>query len=186
MGNRFGLAPQLSSLRGTNSAYLGFVHPFVKSLPALLRRLPIKTFIVVLAACWFAKDNYPLSHFPMYDKFPDHTFYIFLKDGNDDPIPLQEITGTRTASFKKPYDRELNAIRKKLKKRKRELSIAERQPAALRSLETLYRNATPPVKKRLEKLSPLRLYHADIYMTAEGIDERPPELIAELELKKPL
>lgn len=148
-----------------------------------MRRFPVKTFVVILAACWIAKDNYPFSHFPMYDKFPDHTFYIFLKDGKGEPVPLQTVTGTRTASFKKPYDKELNKIRKQLKKSKKDLTVAERAPAALRSLKTLYKNSPEEVKRRLEALSPLRLYHAEIYMTPEGSDEREPELIAELDLK---
>ena len=148
-----------------------------------VRRNPLVTFFLVLVACWIIRDNYPFSHFPMYDKFPDHTYYIFVKNGDDEPIAFQKTTGTRTAGFKKPYDKELNAIRKELGKRKRELTAAEREPAGLRALQRLYDNANDAVKRRLEEIAPLRLYHADINMTDDGkIDEREPVLVAELPL----
>jgi hypothetical protein len=148
----------------------------------VLAHFRLKTFVVVLVICWVVKDNYPFSHFPMYDKFPDHTFYIFLKDGEDKPVPLQVVTGTRTSTFKKPYDKALNRVRKDLKKRKRELTVAERESSGLDALTQLYNNAPDEVKRKLEELSPLRLYHAEVDMTEEGIVEREPELIAELSL----
>ena len=148
-----------------------------------VRKNPLFIFFLVLVTCWIIGDNYPFSDFPMYDEFPDHTYYIFVKNGDDEPIAFQETTGTRTAGFKKPYDKELNAIRKELKKRKRELTPAEREPAGRRALERLYANAGDEVKRRLEEIAPLRLYHADIYMTDKGvIDEREPVLVAELPL----
>jgi hypothetical protein len=148
----------------------------------ILKRLPLKTFCIVLVLCAVVKDNFPFSHFPMYDQFPDHTFYIFVKDGEGQPIPLEAVTGTRTANFKKPYDKELNKIRKKLGKRKRELTAAEREPAGRRALENLYKRAPEPVKRRLEALSPLQLYHADILMVEGDITEPKPEKIATLAL----
>ena len=148
----------------------------------LLKRFPLKTFLVVLLLCGVVKDNFPFSHFPMYDHFPDHTFYVFVKDGTGGPIPLESVTGTRTANFKKPYDKELNRIRKTLDKRKRELSAAEREPAGRHALENLYQRAPEPVKRRLEALAPLQLYHADILMEDGVILEPKPEMIATLPL----
>ncbi len=144
--------------------------------------LPLRTFCVVLLLCGVVKDNFPFSHFPMYDSFPDHTFYIYVVDGKGEPVPLETVTGTRTANFKKPYDKELNKVRKTLDKRKRELTAAEREPAGRRALENLYKRAPEPVKRRLEALAPLQLYHADILMVDGDIVEPEPEWIATLPL----
>ncbi len=151
-------------------------------LPGFLKRFPLKTFCLVLILCSLVKDNYPFSHFPMYDEFPDHTFYVFVKDGRGQPIALEEVTGKRTANFKKPYDKELNRIRAKLDKRKRELSVAEREPAGRRALENLYGRAPDAVKRRLEALAPLQLFHADILMVEGEIVESEPVRIATLPL----
>lgn len=148
----------------------------------LLKCFPLKTFLVVLVLCGVVKDNFPFSHFPMYDHFPEHTFYVFVKDGRGGPIALESVTGMRTANFKKPYDKELNRIRKSLDKRKLELSVAEREPAGRRALENLYQRAPEPVKRRLESLAPLQFYHADILMEAGVILQPEPERIAILPL----
>jgi len=148
----------------------------------VLKRFPLKTFCVVLVACAVVREQFPFSHFPMYDHFPDHTFYVFVKDGAGQPVPLETVTGKRTANFKKPYDKELDGIRKALRKRKRELTAAEREPAGRRALENLYTRAPEAVQRRLEALSPLHLYHAEILMVEGVIVEPEPERVATLAL----
>ena len=145
-----------------------------------VRRKIFVFFFAVIAGCWVFKDNYPFSHFPMYDQFPDHTYYVFVSDGRDRPIPLQTVAGTRTARFKKPYDKEIRDISLRLSKRKRELTVEERKPAAERALRRLYESSPEHVQRKLQSLAPLKMYHADIFMIDGRPDEWEPELIAEL------
>ena len=146
------------------------------------RGFPIKVCVALVIANMAIRDNYPFSHFPMYASFSDHTFYVYVADGEGNPIPLQDITGTRTSKLKKPYDKDLNAVRRKLDKRKRELTVEERREAGERALAQIYRNTNDTAKAALEALAPLRLYHVDIYMVDGEVDERKAELVAQIEL----
>ena len=65
--------------------------------------------VLGLCACAFKfGEQYPITRFPMYDKFPDHTFYVYVADKNGIPIPVQDLTGVNTSKLKKPYDYELD------------------------------------------------------------------------------
>ena len=152
------------------------------ALLAFDRGFTLKVFAVLLVANLWVRDNYPLSHFPMYSTFSDHTFYVYVGGGDGEAIPLQTLTGIRTSKLKKPYDRRLDKERKRLKKRKRELTAEERRPAGEESLRQLYANSSVEARARLEAHSPLQLYHVDIYLKDGEVDERPAELIATLEL----
>ncbi len=146
------------------------------------RGFPIKLCVALTILNFAARDNYPFSHFPMYDRFTDHTFYVYVGDRDGQPVPVQELTSIRTSRLKKPYDKDLDQIRKGLGKRKRELSVAERGPAGERALLQLYRSSSEVAQAQLAELSPLRLYHVDIYMRDGEIVEEEPALIAEVEL----
>jgi len=146
------------------------------------RGFPIKLCVALVILNFAARDNYPFSHFPMYDRFTDHTFYVFVADRDDQPVPLQDLTSIRTSRLKKPYDKDLNVIRKELGKRKRELTAAECAPAGRRALEQLYRSSNKAAQARLEALAPLRLYHANLYIRDGEIIEPEPERVAELDL----
>ena len=143
---------------------------------------PIKICVALVILNLVARDHYPLSHFPMYDRFTDHTFYVYVTDKDGQAVPLQEITGIRTSRLKKPYDKALDKTRKPLKKRKRELTVADRRDAGLTALANLYRDSNPAAKAKLQALAPISLHHVDVFMRDGDLDERPPEKIASLDL----
>jgi hypothetical protein len=146
------------------------------------RGWPIKFCTALVIISLAARENYPLSHYPMYDRFTDHTFYVYIADKDGEPIPVQSLTGIRTSRIKKPYDKALNVVRKRLDKRKRELTPEESREAGMAALLKLYEDSPPAGQTKLEALSPLRLYEVDIYARNGAIEKEAPDLIAELEL----
>lgn len=146
------------------------------------RGMPAKVCAALVIISLLARENYPLSHYPMYDRFTDHTFYVYVADGDGEPLPVQTLTGKRTSRIKKPYDKALDKVRKALGKRKRELTPAESEEAGLAALRDLYEFAGTDGQQKLEQSAPIRLYQVDIFARDGEIDKRPPELIAELEL----
>ena len=42
------------------------------------RGAPAKLCAALVMLSLLARENYPLSHFPMYDRFTDHTFYVYV------------------------------------------------------------------------------------------------------------
>jgi len=143
------------------------------------RGMPARICAAIVMLSLIARESYPLSHYPMYDRFTDHTFYVYVADSGGDPLPVQTLTGIRTSRIKKPYDKALDKVRKSLDKRKRELTPEESNEAGLTALRKLYDDASPSGKEKLAEHSPIRLYQVDIYAIDGEIDKRPPELIAE-------
>ena len=146
-----------------------------------LRRFRPWPFFLVLAVCgssFLIGEQFPITRFPMYDKFPDHTFYVYVGDRDGNPIPVHEITGINTSKLKKPYDNELDRVRKRLKKRKLELTAEERRSAGEDTLRKLYGDAPDAGKQQLEELAPLQLFHVWIYSERGRSAEQPAEPVA--------
>ena len=138
-------------------------------------------FALILGLCgtsFFIGEQYPLTNFPMYQSFPDHTFYVFVGDKDGEPIPVKDLTGLATSKLKKPYDKDIRQIGKELDKRKRELSIEDRRPAGERLLRKLYNDAPPAGREKLDTMVPLQLYHVWIYSRDGKSDEQAAERIA--------
>lgn len=146
------------------------------------RGFPVKVCVGLVIISFAARENYPFSHYPMYDRFTDHTFYVYIADGEGDPLPIQTLTGTRTSRIKKPYDKALDVVRKEQDKRKRELTPAECRAAGEAALLKLYEDATESGREKLTARSPIRLYHVNVFARDGKIDKQPPALIAELTL----
>ncbi len=76
-----------------------------------------KTIIPALTILWlftllnlFVRESFPFSHFPMYSKFSDFTYYVFIADEFGEPVPLRENFGIRTTFLKKIYITEVRAL----------------------------------------------------------------------------
>jgi hypothetical protein len=146
-----------------------------------LRRFRLWPFALILAACgssFLIGEQFPVTRFPMYDKFPDHTFYVYVGDKDGQPIPIHEITGINTSKLKKPYDKEIDRVRKRLKKRKLELTAEERRGAGESTLRKLYGDAPAAGQRRLDELAPLQLFHVWIFSEGGRSAERPAEPVA--------
>ena len=147
----------------------------------LFRRPNLWPFAFILAVCgssFLIGEQFPVTRFPMYDKFPDHTFYVYVADRDGKPIPVHPITGINTSKLKKPYDKEFNRVRKCLKKRKLELTAEERRPAGETALRKLYLDAPPAGKKQLDSYAPIQLMHVWIFSEDGQSVEQPAESVA--------
>jgi len=148
---------------------------------AVLRRFRLWPFVLILAVCgssFLIGEQFPVTRFPMYDKFPDHTYYLYVGDRHGDPIPVHELTGINTSKLKKPYDKELNRTRKRLGKRKLELTVEERRSAGETTLQKLYNDAPAAGKRQMDELAPLQLFHVWIYSEGGRSAEQPAEAVA--------
>ena len=71
----------------------------------ILRRFQLWPFVFILAVCgssFLVGEQFPVTRFPMYDKFPDHTYFLYVGDRDGNPIPIKELTGINTSKLKKP------------------------------------------------------------------------------------
>ncbi len=71
-----------------------------RPISRFLRWLPWKFAICVVIAASCIKENYPVSHFPMYDSFERSTFYLYVAGADGSPIALQTLTGTDITEIK--------------------------------------------------------------------------------------
>ena len=134
--------------------------------------------------CLLLKENFPFSHFPMYESFSDYSFVVYVADKNGDPMPVQAITSVKTSKLKKIFNDGQKAERKRLEKEGVEIegyrfmSAAQRQPAGEKTLEWLFRKSKPEGLAQLEEAAPLRLYYVHLRVGENGF-EKEEELIAE-------
>ena len=64
---------------------------------------------VVIAVAYVTGEWYPLSSFPMYSKFDERTYYVYLADEAGDPVPTVRYQIV-ASELKKHYRRELNKL----------------------------------------------------------------------------
>ena len=114
-------------------------------------------------------EFYPFSNLPMYSRFSDSTYYVYVADLNDQPVAVTRLTGQVLSNLKKNYDTELKLEKRALGGRVRQgdLPLEARQRAGERVLSWLIPFAHA---KELTKLSGLRLKEVTItYDEREGI-----------------
>jgi hypothetical protein len=78
-------------------------------LSKMKRWLLLIPMCAVIAAGYYSGEWYPLSSFPMYSKFDDRTYYVYLADREGEPVPTVRYQIV-ASELKKHYRRELNAI----------------------------------------------------------------------------
>lgn len=79
----------------------------------MIRRiLSFFPFVLVIAACYFTEEFYPLSSFPMYSKFDDRTYICYLRDADGNELPTVKSTGIYASALKKRYGAELGDLKK--------------------------------------------------------------------------
>jgi hypothetical protein len=97
------------------------------------RRSP-RCLTVLLVAVMFATGDrvFPLSSFPMYGDFPDRTYYVYVTNGNGEPIPLFTKFGYKTTFLKRVYNRKVNELVRKMEAEGEEVELHWLTPAQLR------------------------------------------------------
>ena len=54
----------------------------------ILRRVPLKVALLVTVVCLAVKEEFPFSHFPMYQSFSDYSFNVYIADRDGNPLPV--------------------------------------------------------------------------------------------------
>jgi len=138
-----------------------------------------------MVICLAVKEEFPFSHFPMYESFSDYSFVVYIADRNGDPIPVQSITSQKTSKLKKIFNKEQKRVRKELEAAGVEINgyqfmtSEQRRPAGEKTLEWLYANSKASGVEQLLGSAPLRLYYIHLRVGESGL-ERTVELIAEV------
>jgi hypothetical protein len=151
----------------------------------IFRRFPLKVCLVFVVLCLALKENFPFSHFPMYESFSDYSFVVYVADKNGDPIPIEAISGQRTNALKKIFNKEQKKVRKSLEASGVKIdgyqfmTKEQRQPAGEEALRRLFKDSKPSGLAQLRDAAPLRFYYIHLRIGEDGL-ERETELIAEV------
>lgn len=70
-----------------------------------LKWLPILVLPIFISVTQSIEEWYPFSHFPMYRDPSPRSFYLYITDENNDPLPVAYMSGVRTAALKKRWKR---------------------------------------------------------------------------------
>lgn len=141
--------------------------------------------MLVTVVCLAVKEEFPFSHFPMYESFSDYSFVIYIADRDGEPIPVQSITSQKTSKLKKIFNKEQKQVRKRLEAAGVEIAgyqfmtKEQRRPAGEKTLQWLYANSKGGGLEELRKHAPLTLYYIHLRVGDDGF-ERETELIAEV------
>ena len=68
-----------------------------------------------MALCYVAGEFYPFSSFPMYSKFDDRTYLVYLRSPDGAPLPTVPAMGLASSALKKRYGDALQDLKKKHK-----------------------------------------------------------------------
>lgn len=159
-------------------------------MPILRQIAPLSGGILITLLCLLLKENFPFTHYPMYSNFEDQTYYVWLGDGEGEPIPIQNTTGIRLGRIKKIYNTGLLEAREQAgakfgkKPRKRHLSPAQRRAPAEQTLRWIYDSSSPQARTALRAAAPLSLYHVDIRIEENRVVETTPLRVGQLSAKE--
>jgi hypothetical protein len=137
---------------------------------------PRQKLLVVLALAAFcgvslvAKENYPLSHYPMYADPGSTSEYFYLAGSSGDPLPVRTLTGVTSSQLGKILRKRGDDRARDLGVHRRELPAAEWGPICQQTLDELRARATAHGKVVPEAL---RLVHATIELRDGEVVESP-------------
>jgi hypothetical protein len=126
------------------------------------------------------REGFPFSHYPMYSSFTDFEYYVFLTDGQDQPLALEKVTlGLKTSALKKQFDNRIDKITDAKGKgvRNRDVTPEMARPhgeALLCDLQKKYPN--------LATISTLKLYQVTLQIKEGAVAESAPIFIAQSHL----
>ena len=137
---------------------------------------PFAPLVLTTAACLLIQEQYPFSDFPMYSRFGRGTHYIYLADGNAQPLPSYATVGLSTATLKKMYETELRQEARRLGTRRGKLGDEPKRLAAERLLSGFRRSEASGTIRGLPPV--LRLYEVQIRL-ADAQLQNETKLVAE-------
>ena len=121
---------------------------------------------VAMAVCYAVGEFYPFSSFPMYSKFDDRTYLVYLKSADGEVLPTAPtLKGMVSSQLKKRYGAELAALKKTHKGSPFDWTAEQKREAGEATLAYL-RNIRAPKAFSRGKLDGLRLI--DVRITLEN------------------
>ncbi|MCF6312853.1 MAG: hypothetical protein L3J39_10425 [Verrucomicrobiales bacterium] len=147
---------------------------------AMRRGLLLLPMLVAIALCYVFEDFYPLSHFPMYSKFDERTYYVYLRDKQGEPVAAVPHFNIYTSDLKKHYGRDLKALKKKLKGSHFDWSAEQKWSAGMETLAYL-KNERSPKAFEGEKWQGLALIDVRIRRGEDGKLERSEQVVGVME-----
>ena len=151
-----------------------------------LRRTPAPALLIATVLCLALQENYPFSDFPMYSSFSSYSYYIYITDSQDNPIPIAEICSIRTSKLKKKYGDYLKDHRKKLEKEGVEIkgyqymTLEQRRLPGEQTLAWLYEACREGAREELYSHRPLRFHQVQLKMQPDKTIRETHLMVAEL------
>ena len=138
--------------------------------------------VLAMAACYLAKEFYPLSSFPMYSKFDDRTYLAYVKSAEGNPlatVPTFHLVAS--AELKKAYGNELEKLKKQYKGSHFDWSVEQKRAAGEATLAYL-RDTRSPEAFKDDKLAGLQLVDLRIFLV-NGKLTTSEEVVAQLPVR---
>ncbi|MEM7145572.1 MAG: hypothetical protein AAF591_10580 [Verrucomicrobiota bacterium] len=146
---------------------------------AFLSWMPLKVMFVLVVLCLLLRENFPFSHFPMYSSFSRHSYYVYVADANNEPIPIEGITSIRTSALKKTYQGKLAEVREDLEAQGVEINgfhfmtPEQCRPAGEYTLRWLIENCKEHARPELYRHRPLNFHVVGLRYEDREIVEAP-------------
>lgn len=111
-------------------------------LPSPRPWLALLPFFATVAFSYGTGEFYPFSQFPMYSKFEDRTYYVYLVDGEGKEVPSLDFK-IFASELKKQYGDHLGDLKKTHKGSHFDWSPEQKAPAARATLDYLREKRAP-------------------------------------------
>lgn len=99
--------------------------------------------VIAMIACYASGEFYPLSSFPMYSKFDDRTYLVYLKSPDGEALPTIRSLSMPSSQLKKRYGAELKELKSELKGSHFDWSKEQKQKAGEATLQYLNDTFSP-------------------------------------------
>ena len=136
---------------------------------------------VAMALCWVVgrdgtrAEFYPLSSFPMYSKFDDRSYLVYLKSAEGEPLPTVPTVSVFSTELKKQYGDDLDDLKEQFKGSHFDWTVDQKRLAGEATLRYL-RDVRSPAAFADHKLDGLRLVDVRIYRDGKKIVTREDEV----------
>ena len=127
-------------------------------------------------------ENYPLSSFPMYSVFSDSPIYVYLADGEGNPIASQRDLGVRTSVLKKAYDKEIRKVKAAIDVDISEMTADQKRPAGDATLRLVRRSLAPDAFAG-GQFPRLRLYEVTMTFAEDGSIHEQLALVGDVQIE---
>ena len=164
---------------------MGIIRAF---LPRHFRLLWCYVLLTAAVIPWLTRNHhvkaqrgewYPFSNFPMYSKFSESAYLVYITDLEDRPVAIYPTFGTWPTAIKKSYDARLKDLAKGQKHGVKDLSDEQSRPAAVGVLQQICQESKYP--DEVKRHSGYRLVVEDIWVQ-DGHIEQKPRTMGELRL----